>query len=498
MLRTIMAGLLAMTGLCFAEAVTTAGFSFEHVQAKARELAAQPYVAPPENLPAWMQSLNYDQHRGIAFVRDHAWWQAEKLPFQLQFFHPGWLFKSPVKINEVVAGQARPIPYSPALFDYGELKPGQVPAALGFAGLRIHYPLVLPGDELAVFLGASYFRAVGRGMHYGLSARGLAINTGEAGPEEFPRFGEFWLARPEAGSGTVTLFALLDGPSVAGAYRFELTPGDETVMEVHATLYFRRHPAVVGLAPLTSMFMHGENTGWSKDDFRPEVHDSDGLLLLTGTGERIWRPLANPAAARVSSFFDRSPKGYGLMQRDRDLAHYEDLEANYHLRPGAWVEPLGDWGEGAVRLLEFHTPDETNDNIAACWVPAQLPAIGEPLTYSYRLHWLKEPAGDAARVKVASTRQSAVLGKPGHRQFVLDFTGLPFDGPPRDVRAVVSVGPGAKQVGPAGVQALAPLGVWRVVIELEPDGSGRPVELRCHLQEGPDSLSETWSNLWTP
>ena len=473
-------------------------FNFDIMQAKARELAARPYVAPPEKLPDWMQALDYDQHRGITFARDHAWWRAENLPFQLQFFHPGWLFKSPVRINEVVAGEARPIPFSPALFDYGALKPGRVPADLGFAGLRIHYPLVLPGDELAVFLGASYFRAVGRGMHYGLSARGLAIDTGEAGPEEFPRFSEFWLVRPAAGGGTLTLFALLDGPSVAGAYRFELTPGDETVVGVHAALYFRRHPAVVGLAPLTSMFLHGENTGWSKDDFRPEVHDSDGLMLHTGTGERIWRPLDNPAATRVSSFSDRSPKGFGLMQRDRDLAHYEDLEANYHLRPSAWVEPLGDWGAGAVRLLEFPSPDETNDNIAACWVPAALPAIGQPLTFDYRLHWLKQPAGGAPGAQVVSTRQSAVLGKPGLRRFVLDFTGLPFDGPPRDIRAIVSVGPGARQAGPAGVQALAPLGVWRVVIELEPDGTGRPVELRCFLQEGRDSLSETWSHLWTP
>ncbi|MFZ5494830.1 MAG: glucan biosynthesis protein [Verrucomicrobiota bacterium] len=475
-----------------------AAFGFAAVEARARALAAQPYAAPPENLPEWMQKLDYDQHRGITFAREHAWWRAERLPFQVQFFHPGWLFKSPVKINEVAGGEARPIPYSPDLFDYGALKPGRVPANLGFAGLRIHYPLVLPGDEFAVFLGASYFRAVGRGMHYGLSARGLAVDTGEPGPEEFPRFDEFWLVRPAAGDRSLTLFALLDSPSVAGAYRFELQPGDETLVTVHAVLYFRRHPAAVGLAPLTSMFLHGENTGWSRDDFRPEVHDSDGLLLHTGSGESIWRPLANPRATRVTSFSDHSPRGFGLMQRDRDLAHYEDLEANYHLRPSAWVEPLGDWGAGAVRLLEIPTPDETNDNIVACWVPAKLPAVGQPFAFDYRLHWRKEPAGRPAGVQLMASRESAVLGKPGHRRFVLDYAGLPFAGPPRDIRAIVSVGEGAKPVGPAGVQALAPLGIWRVVFELEPDGTGRPVELRCFLRENDDVLTETWSNLWTP
>ena len=486
-------------GMIFAVfAHVAAAFDFTTVEARARALAAQPYVAPAENLPAWMQALNYEQHRGITFAPDHAWWRKEKLPFQVQFFHPGWLFKSSVKINEVIAGHAQPIPYSPALFDYGANQAGPVPADLGFAGLRIHYPLVLPDDELAVFLGASYFRAVGRGMHYGLSARGLAVNTGEPGPEEFPRFDEFWLVRPVAGGGTLTLFALLNSPSVTGAYRFDLQPGDETLVTVHAVLFFRQHPAVVGLAPLTSMFHHGENTGWAKDDFRPEVHDSDGLLMNTGAGEWIWRPLSNPAATRVSSFSDHSPRGFGLLQRDRDLAHYEDLEANYHLRPSAWVEPVGDWGPGAVRLLEIPTPDETNDNVVACWVPSTLPPVGQPFTFDYRLHWLGQSPGRPPGAFVVSTRQSAVLGHPGHRRFVLDFGGLPFTGPPRDIRAMASVGPGAKLLGAAGIQALAPLGVWRVVFELEPDGSGRPVELRCFLTENGNSLSETWSHLWNP
>jgi glucans biosynthesis protein len=496
-MKHLIGGLLGL-GILAAARAAAGDFDFAVVQARAQALAAQPYVAPAENLPEWMLQLNYEQHRGIQFARDHALWSNEQVPFRVQFFHPGWLFKAPVKINEVVAGHPQPIEYTPALFDYGTLKPGPIPADLGFAGLRIHYPLVLPDDELAVFLGASYFRSVGRGMHYGLSARGLAINTGEPGPEEFPRFDEFWLVRPDPGSAALTLFALLNSPSVAGAYRFEIKPGDETVITVHAVLYFRQHPAVVGLAPLTSMFMHGENTGWSRDDFRPEVHDSDGLLLATGTGEWIWRPLTNPAGTRVSTFSDQSPRGFGLVQRDRDLAHYEDLEANYHIRPSAWIEPVGDWGKGAVRLLEFPTPDETNDNIVACWVPANLPAVGQPFTFDYRLHWQGRLAGRPPGAYVVSTRQGAVLAHPGRRRFVVDFGGLPFDGPPRDIRAIASAGSGAKLVGPAGIQALAPLGVWRVVFELDPDGTGRPVELRCFLREGGNVLSETWSHLWNP
>lgn len=473
-----------------------AAFDLDEVAKRAEALAAKPYVTPAENLPPWMLKLNYDQHRDIRYDPKKTWWRNDKLPFELQFFHPGWLFKTPVTIHEVVEGKERALDYDRALFDYGRNKPGEVPEHTGFAGFKVLYPLNRAGDELAVFLGASYFRAVGRGMAYGLSARGLAVNTGEPGPEEFPRFDEFWIERPDAKAGTLTLYALLNSPSVTGAYRFTLRPGDETVIDVKAVLYFRTHPAVVGLAPLTSMFQHGENSGWSRNDFRPEVHDSDGLLLNTGKDEWIWRPLANPPGTRVSSFSDKSPRGFGLMQRDREYAHYDDLEANYHQRPSAWVEPKGDWGAGAIRLLEIRTPDETSDNIVAAWVPEKLPAIGQPLAFEYRLHWLSDPARLPPSGRVASTREGAVLDHPERRRIVVDFSGLPAVA--KEPEAVVTVGAGAKLYEHVGVMKIAPLNVWRVVFEVVPDGSGRPVELRCFVREDKDILTETWSNLWNP
>jgi glucans biosynthesis protein len=495
--RGVLAGLVAIVLAAVSPTWAAAAFDFSVVEARARALAAQPHVAPAENVPAWMQELNYDRHRAIVFDPDHAWWRREKLPFQLQFFHPGWLFKTPVRINEVVGGEARPIQFSADLFKYGKQKVGEIPPDLGFAGLRIHYPLVRPTDELAVFLGASYFRSVGRGLQYGLSARGLAINTGEPVPEEFPRFVEFWVERPAPGAAAITLHALLDSPSVVGAYRLTIRPGDDTVMDVKASLFFRGKPAVVGLAPLSSMYQHGENTGWSRDDFRPEVHDSDGLLMHTGAGEWLWRPLTNPAGTRVSSFQDRAPRGFGLLQRDREFAHYDDIEANYHQRPSAWIEPVGDWGEGAVRLLEFHTADETNDNIAACWVPARLPPPGVPLTYSYRLHWMREMPGTPPAGYVVSTRQGVVLDHPERRRFVVDFAGLHAK-PGRDLRADLTVVAGASVVPSPGVSWIEPLQVWRVAFELVPEAGKPPVELRLFLRERGDIVTETWSNLWNP
>ena len=87
----------------------------------------------------------------------------------------------------------------------------------GFAGFRVQFATNWKAD-IAAFLGASYFRAVGDDTRqYGLSARGLAIDTAFARPEEFPRFTAFWFERPSRDAGTLTLYALLDSPSIAGA-----------------------------------------------------------------------------------------------------------------------------------------------------------------------------------------------------------------------------------------------------------------------------------------
>lgn len=493
--------LLLGTGLSLTAA--DRNFDFDVLQFRAKALAAQPYAEPKQHMPEWLMKLDYDQHRDIRFDPARAWWKAEKLPYQLQFFHPGWLFKRPVQIHELVRKEEKLIEFSPRLFDYGRNKlSGRIPGNMGFAGFRIHAALNNPAyfDELAVFLGASYFRVLGVGMHYGLSARGLAINTAEAGGEEFPVFDEFWVEKPEAGAKNITVFALMNSPSLAGAYRFIITPGAETVVQVKSTLYCRKNPAVLGIAPLTSMFTHGENTGWSRSDFRPEVHDSDGLLLQTGAGEWLWRPLLNPAHVRVVSFTDSNPRGYGLLQRDREFAHYDDLEAYYHQRPSAWVEPVGEWGRGAVRLVELPSPDETNDNIVACWVPAQLPPEGEPINFEYRLHWMMDPGERPPGGYVDSTRQGSVLSQPEQRRFVIEFKGPKLDKAPDSAKfeGVVTVGEGAKIMAEAVTQKNNFTGTWRVAFVVQADGTGRPVEMRCFLRQKQHVLTETWSYLWNP
>jgi glucans biosynthesis protein len=476
-----------------------ADFDFAGLRERARLLAAKPYVAPAAALPVTWQKLTYDEYRRIQFRADQSWWRKEALPFELQFFHPGGLFNRTVPISEVVAGDATPIRFTPAFFNYDGLDAGSASPVTGFAGFRVLYDLNKPRDELGAFLGASYFRLLCEKAVYGLSARGLAINTAEPGGEEFPVFEEFWIERPTAGARQLVLYALLDSASVTGAYRFVISPGADTVVDVKAVVYCRQTVKVLGFAPLTSMFWYGENSpAAERRGPRPEVHDSDGLMILSENGEWSWRPLTNPTAARIMTFNEENPRGFGLAQRDRDFASYQDREAQYHLRPSAWVEPAGAWGRGAVRLVELPTPNEYSDNIVAFWVPGHEPSPGEPSEFDYKLHWYLDqvhpPGGWAVATQVSASPASSLAR--------IDFA-VDFDGPdlPREktagIEPIVSIGAGAT-LETAGVQRDAASGHWRATFAIKPDGSGHPVELRCFLRKPPHVLTETWTYLWNP
>ena len=493
--------LALFTLLVLGAAVRGADFvDFDVLRYRAKMLAMQPYAARPRTVPDALAKLTYDQYRLITFSPARTWWRREQLPFQLQFFHPGFIYDRSVQIAELDGREVNPIKFSRDFFDYhGRDLGGDIPDSTGFAGFRVLGSLNLPADELVSFLGASYFRALCLKAVYGLSARGLAVNTAEPGGEEFPAFQEFWVQRPAPDAREFTIFALLDGPSVAGAYRFVVRPGADTVMQVKLALFCRQNPKVLGVAPLTSMFWHAENSAGDHGDFRPEVHDSDGLMLFTGAGEWLWRPLTNPKAPRVAAFSDVNPRGFGLLQRDRRFESYEDLEAQYHLRPSAWVEPVGNWGRGAVRLVELPTPDETNDNVVAFWAPEQLPPAGEAIELEYRLHWFMDQIHPPAGFTVATHIGYSKTHEPELRRFIVDFDGTYLHQQKADpaIEPVVSVSAGATLMH-ATVQKNPFNGTWRVAFAVKPDGSGRPVELRCFLKKTPHVLSETWSYLWNP
>lgn len=481
--------------------VPAAAFDFDDVAALAQSQAQRPYQANSRKPPAELAALTYDQYRDIRFRPDHALWRKEQLPFELMFFHLGKFQTEPVRINEVTARGAQHVRYRSSDFDYGKNKLApQKWGDVGFAGFRAHYSLNSNEykDEVVVFLGASYFRALGAGQRYGLSARGLAIDTVGGNGEEFPRFVEFWIVRPEPGAGKLTVYALLDSPRSSGAYQFDVRPGAETAMEVRSRIFLRGKVATLGIAPLTSMFAFGENQP-HRTDFRPEVHDSDGLMVATGDGEWIWRPLLNPNQMLTTSFSMRALRGFGLMQRDRNFSSYEDSEARYELRPSAWIEPVGDWGPGRVELMQFNTPDETNDNIVAYWVPDQLPSPGQPLDFAYRLHWQgthemkRPPAGWVTQTRIG--RGFAELGKD-EQQFVVDFTGPTLAELPADanVKAIVSA-PSNGEIMESNAYRVEATGAWRMTVRVKQLQPSQPTELRGFLQSDNNALTETWSNI---
>lgn len=474
-------------------------FDFETLRFRAKTTASKPYVAPANRVPEWLQKLSYDDYRRIRFDDTRSWWRREQLPFQLQFFHAGFVQRSTIQVSEIEDGQPELIHFDPKLFIYDGIKTGDFPDTMGFAGFRLLYALNKPNDELGAFQGASYFRMLCRKTIYGLSARGLALNTAEPGGEEFPVFTDFWIERPNADALSITVYALLDSPSVAGAYRFIITPGNDTLVQVKCALFFRKEVKTIGIAPLTSMFWHGENTNAATGDFRPEVHDSDGLMLFTGAGEWLWRPLENPHVVRVAAFGDYRPRGFGLLQRDRNFENYQDLEAAYHIRPSAWIEPVGNWAAGSVRLVEIPTPDETNDNIVAFWVPEKVPPVGEPMEFEYRLHWFVDQIHPPSGYVVASRHGRTKTHESNLERFFIDFTSAYLTNQNQDpsIESVVTVGAGAK-LAHSVVQKNPYNNTWRAAFAIEPDGTGRPVELRCFLRKSPHVLTETWSYLWQP
>jgi glucans biosynthesis protein len=481
----------------------TFDFDRDWLVQSARDLAAKDYQAPAYRLPEALDHLDWDQYQSIRFHQDKALWAQEKLPFQVQFFHLGLYYKEPVAIYEVTDGKARLLPYDPAMFDFGAVQfDPPLPEDLGFAGFRLHYKTNF-GPDMVAFLGASYFRAVGATLQYGLSARGLAIDTGLPHPEEFPVFRAFWLERPEPSATSLRVHALLDSPSVSGAYTFLIRPGSTTEMDVDCILFFRKAIERLGIAPLTSMFHHGENEPELADDFRPEVHDSDGLALHTGDGEWIWRPLENPSVLQVNSFVDERPRGFGLLQRDRDFDHYQDDGVYYDRRPNLWVEPLADWGKGAVQLVEIPAGEETFDNIVAFWNPARPVAAGDQLRFAYRLYWGSEmPDTTLGPGRVVATRigRGGIPGQPvpkRTRKFVIDFVGgdLPLLAADANVTPVIIASSG--EIRAPAARPIRELRGWRVNFDLQWSGPATIV-LRCLLTIDGTVMTETWSYQWTP
>ena len=484
-------------------------FSYAALKALAREHAAKPYVPPPRPNPDIVKQIDYDAHGKLRFKLDSALWGEGGSVFPVSFQHVGMYFPKTVRMHIIEKGVSKEIIYDPRLFmggpDHVARKLPPEPSA--FAGFWVHEPRTAAtwkkAEPWATFLGASYFRAVGELGQVGLSARGVALGPGTSNPEEFPDFTSFWFEPAETLDAPMIVNALMEGPSLSGAYRFALRRTKGVVMDIEAAIYIRKPVERLGVAPLTSMYWFSETVKGHGVDWRPEVHDSDGLAMWTGTGERIWRPLNNPERVMVSSFIDSNPRGFGLCQRDRNFENYQD-GVRYQLRPTAWVEPLGDWGKGAIQLTEIPTDDEIHDNIVAMWVPVEPTVAGQAVDLKYRLHWLADEPYPSPLARVVATRlgNGGQPGQPrpkGVRKFMIEFKGdvlsrLAFGVKPEPV--LWAARGSFSYVYTEAVPNDVP-GHWRAQFDLTVDGKD-PVEMRMFLRNGDQVLSETWLYQYHP
>lgn len=480
---------------CLFSASQLWAFSLDDVAGRAKELAGQKFETPRSNLPKEFRDMKFADYQKIRFRNEKAEWADAKTPFKLSFYHQGMHFDTPVRINEVTATTVNEIKYDPARFDFGDLQfDPKSTEQLGYAGFRVLFPINKADkqDEIMTMLGASYFRVIGKGQVYGLSARGLALDTALPSGEEFPRFREFWVERPNEGDKQLVIFALLDSPRSTGAYKLTLRPGKDTTVDVESRVFLRDRVSRLGIAPLTSMFLFGSNQPSRVQNYRHELHDSTGLSIHAGNGEWLWRPLNNPKHLAVSSFTVENPRGFGLLQRGREFARYEDLDDRYDKRPSAWIEPKGDWGKGTVDLVEIPTADETNDNIVAFWNPEKIPEPGQPLEHNYRLHWtLDEDAfhsPDVAWVKqtlrsTGDVKQSNLIRQPdGSIAFLLDYEGPVLAALAEDtaVRSQVSVDDNAELVE-NNVRYNPHTKGWRLTLRVKVKDPNKAVEMRAAL-----------------
>jgi glucans biosynthesis protein len=478
-------------------------FTEDYVRKLAEALAQKPWEDVRIAMPPGWEQVTYDQYRDIRFNPDKSFWKGDQHQFSFDLFHSGFLFTAPVDVHVVENDQTARINYDPNLFVFGPLAPKtDGKTDMHYAGLRLRYPINSQeyNDEFVVFQGASYFRGVGKGLLYGLSARGLAIDTGQPKGEEFPMFRDFWVRRPDPAATTIVVEALLDSPSITGAYKFSIKPGEDTQMDIEAVLFPRRDISHVGIAPMTSMFLL-DQLSHPVEDYRPAVHDSDGLMMQTGAGEWLWRPLANPKTLQVSAFQDMSPRGFGLMQRKRNYRDYLDLESHYERRPSLWAEPIGDWGPGAVELYEIPTLLETNDNIVAFWQPKEMLKQGQSYSYVYRLHWCANWPTDI-NLPLGRTVFSGAGVDPNYsanppsydpdlKLYVIEFAGGDLEG---DITADVTASSG--EISQVHLQKNNVEKTTRLSFEHNVNGVDIS-EIRAVLKRGDKKASETWLFRWT-
>lgn len=465
----------------------------------AHTLAELPYDDSARLVPEFLTKLGYDEYRDFKYKPEQALWVDQQLPFEMTFFHAGYIYPKSVAMHAInQEGSVTSIPFSSEMFTYGPQAEliDRLPSDLNFSGFQI-WSRDESGEmqDVGLFQGASYLRMVSSFGEYGLSARALSIDTTNQEQEEFPEFTQFWFKQPKPDDTSFVFFGLLDSPSITGAYRFELTPANPIRLQVQAKLMPRRDVKELGLAPFSTMYWYGENSAAKPADFRPEVHDSDGLQIQN-ENEQIFRSIHNPARTRVDVFEGENLLSFGLLQRDRNFENYQDIEARYHLRPDAWIVPGENMQAGNVHLLEIESPHEYADNIALAWVPRETPKPGDTFSYSYDLYFGEKPAPKLAAI--VASRYGESLRGDGSIEFVIDVAGEPLSSLRDDVELTIESSIEGGEIIWQNIRKNPFNATWRMNLRVSPADDIEGVRLRAKLQHNNTPVSETWVYWWQP
>ena len=476
-------------------------FDSASVVEAARALSKKPYKGPAADLPEPFASLTQEQYAGIRNQPGSAIWASESTGYAIEPLHRGFVFTTPVSIDVIEEGVQRRLAYNPADFSFGQIKPPAEGKDLGFSGFRVlRLREGQPPVEVAIFQGASFFRAMASGQNYGVAARGLSIRTADPKGEEFPLFRAIWIEKPNLASDALVIHALLDSESVSGAYRFTLRAAEATIIDTECTLFPRVNLDHVGVAAMTATHVSGTLDRRRSDDVRPGIYDVAGLAMLNGKSEWLWRPVSNRETLQLSAFVDENPHGFGFLQRDREFGRFLDDDNRWERRPSLWIEPIGDWGQGYVTLVEIPSESEVNQNIIAYWRPRAVMAAGSEVMFAWRQLWCWTPPDRPSSATVTLSRGGRPAGAPANtrkRHFMVDFNSDMFADPQRSAEISPQIAASPGSVSSVRTFINPDRKTYRVTFDVDPGNEGLS-ELRLQLEAQGKPVSESWMYRWTP
>lgn len=464
----------------------------------ARALAGDAFKPPAASPLDALASPSPEELAAIRYKPNELIWANDNLPFAIEPLHRTRNMPGELALYLVDGATASRLPYDPAKFEFGKVKPPPAGTQLGFTGFRVlHRGSDGHLNPVVSLLNASILSAIARDQVWGAIARPMSVYSAEQG-EETPHIRTIWIEKPKPIATELVMHAVVDTPSLAGAVRFTLRAGEATVIDTECTIFARKQVDHLALTPIQATYLSGPIDWPQTGDMRPAAYEAGGVQMLTGAGEWIWRPVSNRSRLQISGFVDRDPQGFGLIQRDRAFATFLDDDGEWQRRPSVWIEPIGKWGPGEVTLMEIPAASQNNKNIACYWRPKPALAAGSETSFAYRQFWCwRTPeVPDGARVMLSRIGRLPGDTSEVKNRVLIQFQGEQLSDPNKAATIAPSIWSSAGKVSSVRVFRTPRHGSMRVVFDLDPGGQPL-VELRVVLKQDAASMSETWLYRWT-